>query len=229
MKRVADLADERRGYRATLSRPRHAGGYGLLPGGGLRRRLVVVVDSDIDPTDTNEVLWALSTRADMIDDVDVIKNCRSTSLDPMATATTGNITQQPHDHRRLPAISSSIDISSRRAQTQRRRKTSAPGQNYSRRMGTRQSPPRSQRRRQIWRRCHSVRTRSEHRRYALGMENAKLKACPSCGQYATRRSRRGVWDYLLGMIGFTLSVARYAIVASGRSCCLGKTPGIRGP
>lgn len=47
-------------------------------------RLVVVVDSDIDPTDTNEVLWALSTRADMIDDVDVIKNCRSTSLDPMA-------------------------------------------------------------------------------------------------------------------------------------------------
>ncbi|MEE8292581.1 MAG: UbiD family decarboxylase [Candidatus Tectomicrobia bacterium] len=52
-------------------------------------RMVVVVDDDIDPTDTNEVLWALSTRADMIDDVDVIKHCRSTSLDPMAYSVDG--------------------------------------------------------------------------------------------------------------------------------------------
>ncbi len=52
-------------------------------------RLVVVVDDDIDPTDTNEVLWALTTRADMVDDVDVIKNCRSTSLDPMAYSSDG--------------------------------------------------------------------------------------------------------------------------------------------
>ena len=54
------------------------------PAGAYANRMVIVVDDDIDPTDTNEVLWALNTRADMIDDVDVMKRCRSTSLDPMA-------------------------------------------------------------------------------------------------------------------------------------------------
>ena len=50
---------------------------------------MVVVDDDIDPTDTNEVLWALTTRVDMVDDVDVITHCRSTSLDPMAHSADG--------------------------------------------------------------------------------------------------------------------------------------------
>ncbi len=54
----------------------HAGAYA--------NRFVVVVDEDIDPTDTNEVLWALSTRTDVDTDVDVIRKCWSTSLDPMA-------------------------------------------------------------------------------------------------------------------------------------------------
>jgi 4-hydroxy-3-polyprenylbenzoate decarboxylase len=56
----------------------HAGAYA--------NRWVVVVDDDIDPTDTNQVLWALSTRTDVIQDVDVIKRCWSTPLDPMAYA-----------------------------------------------------------------------------------------------------------------------------------------------
>ena len=59
----------------------HAGAYA--------NRFVVVVDDDIDPTDTNEVLWALCTRADVIEDVDVIKRCWSTPLDPMAYAGEG--------------------------------------------------------------------------------------------------------------------------------------------
>ena len=54
----------------------HAGAYA--------NRFVVVVDDDIDPTDTNEVLWAMCTRTDVIDDIDVMKRCWSTSLDPMA-------------------------------------------------------------------------------------------------------------------------------------------------
>ncbi|MBV9599289.1 MAG: UbiD family decarboxylase [Chloroflexi bacterium] len=54
----------------------HAGAYA--------NRWVIVVDDDIDPTDTNEVLWALCTRTDVIDDVDVLKRCWSTGLDPMA-------------------------------------------------------------------------------------------------------------------------------------------------
>src|SRR3712207_4033327 len=56
----------------------HAGAYA--------NRFVVVVDDDIDPTDTNQVLWALCTRTDVIDDVDVMKRCWSTPLDPMAYA-----------------------------------------------------------------------------------------------------------------------------------------------
>lgn len=56
----------------------HAGAYA--------NRFVVVVDDDIDPTDTNEVLWAMCTRTDVIEDIDVMKRCWSTSLDPMAYA-----------------------------------------------------------------------------------------------------------------------------------------------
>ena len=59
----------------------HAGAYA--------NRFVVVVDDDIDPTDTNEVLWAMCTRTDVIEDVDVMKRCWSTSLDPMAYAGEG--------------------------------------------------------------------------------------------------------------------------------------------
>ncbi len=59
----------------------HAGAYA--------NRWVIVVDDDIDPTDTNEVLWAMCTRCDVIEDVDVLKRCWSTPLDPMAYAGTG--------------------------------------------------------------------------------------------------------------------------------------------
>jgi 4-hydroxy-3-polyprenylbenzoate decarboxylase len=54
----------------------HAGAYA--------NRWVVVVDDDIDPTDTNEVVWALCTRTDVGRDIDVVHRCWSTSLDPMA-------------------------------------------------------------------------------------------------------------------------------------------------
>jgi 4-hydroxy-3-polyprenylbenzoate decarboxylase len=50
--------------------------------GGYCGRYVVVVDDDIDPYDTNEVLWAIWTRSDPVDSVDLIRNCWSTPLDP---------------------------------------------------------------------------------------------------------------------------------------------------
>ena len=40
--------------------------------------------SSIDPTDTNEVIWALCTRTDVTRDMDVLRRMWSTSLDPMA-------------------------------------------------------------------------------------------------------------------------------------------------
>ena len=59
----------------------HAGAYA--------NRFVVVVDDDIDPTDTNEVLWALCTRTEVTEDIDIVKRMWSTSLDPMAYGVDG--------------------------------------------------------------------------------------------------------------------------------------------
>jgi 3-polyprenyl-4-hydroxybenzoate decarboxylase len=40
------------------------------------------VDEDVDPTDFNEVMWALSTRCHPADDIDLLRNTWSTGLDP---------------------------------------------------------------------------------------------------------------------------------------------------
>lgn len=45
-------------------------------------RYVVVVDEDIDPTDMKEVLWAMETRVDPVNDIQLIDDCWSTPLDP---------------------------------------------------------------------------------------------------------------------------------------------------
>jgi 4-hydroxy-3-polyprenylbenzoate decarboxylase len=45
-------------------------------------RYIVVVDEDIDPTDTNQVLWAMWTRSDPEESVDLIRRSWSTPLDP---------------------------------------------------------------------------------------------------------------------------------------------------
>jgi UbiD family decarboxylase len=47
-------------------------------------RITVVVDDDIDITDLNRVLWAITTRADPVHDIETIRRCWSTRLDPLA-------------------------------------------------------------------------------------------------------------------------------------------------
>jgi 4-hydroxy-3-polyprenylbenzoate decarboxylase len=68
--------------------PGHAKQVGMAAAsaraGAYANRWVVVVDDDIDPTDTHEVIWALSTRTDVVRDLDVMRRCWSTGLDPMA-------------------------------------------------------------------------------------------------------------------------------------------------
>lgn len=56
-----------------------AGGHG----GGYMGRFVIVVDEDIDPTDVNDVLWAVATRSDPETSIDIIRGCWGTRLDPM--------------------------------------------------------------------------------------------------------------------------------------------------
>lgn len=51
--------------------------------GAYAGRWTIVVDDDIDPTDTEEVLWAMCTRCDPKRDVEFIDKAWSTPLDPM--------------------------------------------------------------------------------------------------------------------------------------------------
>ncbi len=46
-------------------------------------RYVMVVDDDIDPSDMEQVLWALATRSDPEKDIDIIRRAWSTPLDTM--------------------------------------------------------------------------------------------------------------------------------------------------
>ncbi len=53
----------------------HAGAY--------CNRWTIVVDDDIDPTNINDVIWAMSTRVDTRDSIDIIEGGWSSALDPM--------------------------------------------------------------------------------------------------------------------------------------------------
>lgn len=58
-----------------------AGGHGA----GYMGRYVIVVDEDIDPTDINDVFWAVCTRSDPAGSIDIIRDCWGTRLDPMVS------------------------------------------------------------------------------------------------------------------------------------------------
>ena len=65
----------------------HAKQAGMLASqcfsGGYQNRFTIVVDEDIDPTRIDDVVWALSTRCDPEIDIDIMRRCWSSSLDPM--------------------------------------------------------------------------------------------------------------------------------------------------
>jgi UbiD family decarboxylase len=45
-------------------------------------RLVVVVDDDVDPSNLNDVMWAVATRCEPSEQVDILRNAWSSALDP---------------------------------------------------------------------------------------------------------------------------------------------------
>src|SRR5258708_32168161 len=62
----------------------HAGMRGpSCHSGNYAGRWVIVVDGDIDPTNLEDVIWAMSTRCDPVADIEYIKRAWSTPLDPM--------------------------------------------------------------------------------------------------------------------------------------------------
>ena len=52
-------------------------------GGGYMGRYIVTVDEDIDPTNIEEVLWAIATRCEPETSIDIIRECWGTPLDPL--------------------------------------------------------------------------------------------------------------------------------------------------
>jgi len=92
------------GIRGVYSHPAAAGGFGMtvisleqryaghaaqvlslaaqVPGGAYYTKWIIAVDEDIDPTDMNEVIWAMASRCNPVDDIDILRNTWSTWLDP---------------------------------------------------------------------------------------------------------------------------------------------------
>ena len=66
--------------------PGHARQAGLVASqcraGGYMRRYTIVVDEDIDPSNFEEVMWAVCTRTDPVQDIEIMRRCWSGPLDP---------------------------------------------------------------------------------------------------------------------------------------------------
>jgi 4-hydroxy-3-polyprenylbenzoate decarboxylase len=52
------------------------------PAAAYYTKWIIAVDDDVDPTDFDQVMWALSTRCDPSADLDILRNTWSTGLDP---------------------------------------------------------------------------------------------------------------------------------------------------
>ena len=49
-------------------------------------RLVVVVDDDVDPSNLADVMWAVTTRCEPAEQIDIVRNAWSSALDPRIPA-----------------------------------------------------------------------------------------------------------------------------------------------
>jgi len=77
------------GMVAIAVKQRHAGHVAQIlalaaqcPAAAYFTKWIIAVDEDVDPTDVNQVMWAMSTRCNPVDDVDFQRNTWSTGLDP---------------------------------------------------------------------------------------------------------------------------------------------------
>jgi UbiD family decarboxylase len=100
------------GIKGVYCHPAAAGGFGMtaisleqryaghaaqalalaaqVPGGAYYTKWIIAVDDDIDPTDMDQVIWAMASRCNPIDDIDILRDTWSTWLDP---------TQNPPENR----------------------------------------------------------------------------------------------------------------------------------
>ena len=92
------------GIRGVYAPPAAAGGFGMViisldqkypghsaqalalaaqvPSAAYITKWIIAVDGDIDPTDWDQIAWAMSTRANPVDAIDILRNTRGSPLDP---------------------------------------------------------------------------------------------------------------------------------------------------
>jgi 4-hydroxy-3-polyprenylbenzoate decarboxylase len=92
------------GIRGVYAHPAAASGFGMVvisleqryaghaaqalacaaqvPGAAYYTKWIIAVDEDVDPTDTDQVIWAMATRSNPVEDIDILRNTWSTWLDP---------------------------------------------------------------------------------------------------------------------------------------------------
>ena len=92
------------GIKGVYAHPAAAGGFGMTvvsleqryaghapqalalaaqcPGGAYFSKWIIAVDEDVDPSNKNQVIWAMSTRCNPTEDIDVLRQTWSTWLDP---------------------------------------------------------------------------------------------------------------------------------------------------
>jgi 4-hydroxy-3-polyprenylbenzoate decarboxylase len=57
-----------------------------IPPGGYIGRFIVVVDEDIDPSNLSEVIWAMGSRCDPAQDIEITRKCWGSRLDPLTSS-----------------------------------------------------------------------------------------------------------------------------------------------
>ncbi len=92
------------GIAGVYSHPAAAGGFGMtvisleqkyaghaaqvlalaaqVPGGAYYTKWIIAVDEDVDPTDMDQVIWAMGSRCNPVEDIDILRSTWSTPLDP---------------------------------------------------------------------------------------------------------------------------------------------------
>ncbi|MDH4188707.1 MAG: UbiD family decarboxylase [Betaproteobacteria bacterium] len=121
------------GIKGVYAHPAAAGGFGMtvisleqrhaghaaqvlalaaqVPGGAYYTKWIIAVDEDIDPTDMDQVIWAMASRCHPIDDIDILRNTWSTWLDPTQNPPENRpygskaLINACKDHRHLPVFS----------------------------------------------------------------------------------------------------------------------------
>ncbi|MDH5750569.1 MAG: UbiD family decarboxylase, partial [Rhodospirillales bacterium] len=121
------------GIKGVYAHPAAAGGFGMtvisleqryaghaaqvlalaaqVPGGAYYTKWIIAVEDDIDPTNMDEVIWAMASRCSPTDDIDILRNTWSTWLDPTLNPPENRpygskaLINACREHRHLPVFS----------------------------------------------------------------------------------------------------------------------------